>query len=358
MVLLSVRKSKSPSALHLFLTLLAFLGVLRPIESHAASFILAQVNPSIWAGNAACNSAASGNVLTPVVMAIQNCERDYTTTQGLNSSIVLTGTAVTAFGSIGTSSTGLWTNMQPPDFTNGNWGVTASVSSGSFGESFLEATVTNRSTIAAISLSATATMRLVGTMSFQGTLSSLNPVVLPWTGTETASVAFGFPSLTDLAGGCDITDSTQSPPTPVSPGVYQFDRTCVGVMPSIMLPQMTSATFRLKITSADTAATNGNVLAYGGGTFGLNVDFSHTTSLTALQFLVNGVPVDPSTLDITTDAPVRFTSSGIVPLDTATPVPEPGSVLLLGSGVAVVFRRLRRRHGPDATGRDRSSAAI
>jgi hypothetical protein len=234
-------------------------------------------------------------------------------------------------------SAGSWSNVGAPDFTHGNWGITASTTSASGGESYLQGQIRNYTDFWH-TYSFNVTMQISGNVFVDN--SSGNPFLFPWSSQVQGILGV---TLGTGGGGCS---SGGGQGVLVAPNEYHFSSTCVAGSGSVTLAprafgpfgQYTYSPFLIDLRGSDYAQTNPGIVSnLSGGNYSIDVDFFHTMALSNFQFFVDGARVDPSSVGIETDAPVRFTSAGLVN------APEPSSALLLASAIVGLFfvRRVR-----------------
>ena len=322
--------------------ILAVIG--QPGAGYAASYVAASIDAPIFGGLGTNGGAAGCTFLTsgqedlnaeaqpPVAGVSGPCSHSYTTTTGLNSTILLTAAAQGGIGFVGADSEASWTNFGAPNFTGGNWGVTSDSEISAAGEMYLEAQVINTS------LLNTLTYSIGMTITTTGEFSIYNPSdtpLFPWSGQVTSTL-----------GGCGISFDTSHNAIGVP-----LEQSCTNVPFTFTLGPCATPQFPntcpyepiiIDLKTNAVVATNGNVTELGpGGTYGMGANFYGTSAITGIQATINGQSVDPASLDIAVNAPVEFTSSGLVVVGS----PEPGTLMLFGCGLLGLLGLSRRRHG-------------
>jgi hypothetical protein len=320
-----------------------FLGVL---DARAASWVAASIDSPIWGGFGTGGGVGGCTFFTgpagvPVATVFGGCAHEYTTTTGLESKITVSGGAYAEYGNLGAIASGSWTKFGAPSQTGGNWGVTSSSAAWSAAETRLEGSISNR-------LNYTREFGIIAKISGSGNMFFDNPsrvVGFPWTG----QVEYFLTLTGSNSGGCggsfrvnysdDFNDDPTNEPVPLNECSAALIST---LAPGESMPFILSTGLSAKVET-NSWTTNG---AAWGADYGMSADFYHTLRISSLEFRIDGQLVDPDAFGITTDAPVRFTSSGIVPLGAEVPEAGTGFLFMLCGGLLALGSSGLRHRNP------------
>lgn len=322
---------------------LAAVLCLGALDARAASFVAASIDAPIWGGFGSSGGVGGctffpGLAGVPVANVSGGCAHEYMTTTGLESKITVSGSAYAEYGKLGAIASGSWTKFGAPSFTGGNWGVTSNSGVWSVAETRLEGSISNR-------LNYTREFGIIAKIAGSGDMFFDNPsrvVGFPWTGQVDYFLSLaGYSS-----GGCggsfrvDYSNDSNNDLNNEPVVLNECSAALISTLaPGESMPFILSTGLSAKV-EANSWTTNG---AAWGVDYGMSADFYHTLRISSLEFLIDGEPVDPDAFGITTDAPVRFTNSGIVPFAAEVPEPRTGFMLMLGGGLLLMGSpRLRR----------------
>jgi hypothetical protein len=290
--------------------LVILLGLIfRPAVTYAGSVLYATIDAPIFGGfgtnggaeGCGFGTSGIGADMQPQVNTVTGtCGYSFTTTTGLSSTILLQGAAVATIGSVGAYSSASWTNFGAPDFTGGNWGVTAYSGIGSAAEQYLVYSIINPSP-----LPATYTLSMaITTDGYFSVDNSSGTILFPWGATVDAGL---------VGSNCYQSWSTPFgpgsgdyyvPPTTCITGPVSFPLAgCPAGTPYLDCPSMPMVS-DLKIDAEVSTDLTGVTTLGPGGTYGAEDQFYSTSAITGIYATVNGVAVDPASLDIVSDAPV------------------------------------------------------